>query len=444
MKRLRPICFAVFIAWFATMELYAQLIRTNFLPIQSGTSQFALQYFSNRDPGVYSTNITQILITIHGISYNADDYLGYGVESMNRCPGASNNTLVIAPCLYITPFTTPATNSTIYWLSAPAFGSRKAAYGWPQTNAVNFSAYSALDVLSSNLLGSTNFPNLKRMVWFGNSGGGQLINRYAACSTQNVQAASRAIHTRYIVSAPSSYVYFNGERPVTNNPGQYFIPNLVDHPGYNDWGYGLSNLFEYQAVRGASGITNLYKQKFVVYCVGTLDNDPNDNSLDTGDEAELQGAQRLQRATNYFAYVRHFYGTNILKFQTFCLVTNVAHDARGILISDQGVRAVFDYETNAADSDGDRFSDWQEWLAGTDPNSAADRPLIASSKISGGNISLSWSAKESRRYRMLTASSLGGSWLTLTNVFSTNAVLMTNSFPATPQQNFFRLQIDPQ
>src|SRR5206468_3860547 len=104
----------------------------------------------------------------------------------------------------------------------------------------------ALDLLSSNLLTSTNFPNLKRMVWFGNSGGGQLVNRYAACSTQNLQAAARGIHTRYIVSAPSSYLYFNTERPNTNSPG-YYVPSASAHSGYNDWGFGLENLYEYPA-----------------------------------------------------------------------------------------------------------------------------------------------------------------------------------------------------
>lgn len=444
MNRFLARVFAIGIALGVALEIHAQTILTNFLPIQSGANQFALQYFSNRNPGIYSTNITQILIAIHGISYNADDYLSYGIESASRCPGASSNTLIIAPCLYITPFTGPPTNSTLYWLQQPSFGSRKAAYGWPQTNLVNISPYSALDSLSSNLLSSTNFPNLKRMVWFGNSGGGQLINRYAACSTQNVQAAARAIHTRYIVSAPSSYVYLNEERPITNNSGQFFIPTLAAHPGFNDWGFGLSNLYEYPAAKGVSVITNLYKQKFVVYCVGSLDNNPNDSSLDTNDEAELQGTQRVQRATNYFGYLRHFYGTNILKFQTFCLVSNVAHDAHGILVSDQGVKAVFDYETNAVDSDGDGFSDWQEWLAGTDPNLAADRPVLASSKTGTGIISLFWSARESRRYRLLSAGTLNSNWLPVTDLVATNAAVVSNSISTAPNSSFFRLQISPQ
>jgi hypothetical protein len=422
----------------------AQTIITNLLSIQSGTNLFALQFFSSRDPGQYSPDITQILIVNHGINYDADNYLAYGIDAAAHCPGASTNTLVIAPCLYITPFTNPPTNSTLYWLEQPSFGSQKAAYGYPQPTFVNFSPYSALDELSSNLLASTNFPNLNRMIWFGFSGGGQLINRYAACSTQNLQAAARKIHTRYVVGSPSSYLYFNPERPSTNSPGQYYVPSLETHTNYNDWGYGLTNLYSYPAVSGASVITNLYRQKFVVYCVGTLDDDPNDSSLDTSDAAELQGSQRLQRATNYFAYLRHFYGSNILQFQAFCLVSNIAHDAHGVLISNQGIKSVFDYEFQPVDSDGDGFSDWQEWLAGTDPKVFSDHPFLSGGKGGGGSISFSWQAHQSRRYRLLSAASLGLNWLTLTDTVATNVTVISNSVPATANSGFFRLQIDPQ
>ncbi len=423
--------------------LHAQTIFTNLLPLQTGTNRFNFQFFSSRNLNQSYPAITQILISIHGISYNADDYLAYGIDSAAHCPGASNNTLVIAPCLYITPFTAPATNSTLYWLSQPSFGSRKAAYGYPAQILVNYAPYTALDALSNFILTSTNFPNLKRMIWFGNSGGGQLVNRYAACTTQDVYAVQRAIHTRYIVSAPSSYLYLNPERPATNNSGAWFVPSLTTYPDYNDWGYGLNAPYEYPDDKGPTLITNQYKRKFVIYTVGTLDNDPNDNSLDDSDAAELQGSHRVQRATNYFAYLQHFYGSNLLRFQTFCLVSNVAHDAHGILISDQGVKAVFDYESRPVDTDGDGYTDWQEWLAGTDPKNPADHPALSASRGPGNSLSLSWPTRDNRRYQVLSSTPPATNWLLRSDTTVTNSVTLTTQFPTTSNPALFRLQTSP-
>lgn len=448
LKKTTPLFATLFATIVASLSFHAEVgattYFTNQLPITTGTNQCTLQYYSNRDPSQYSTNITQILICNHGISYDGFNYMTYGIAAAARVPGASTNTLVLAPALYTNAFTTPASNAILYWLEQPSFGSQHAAYGNPTHITLNFSPYAALDALSSFLVNSTNFPNLSRIMWFGFSGGGQLINRYAACSTQSVQAAARGIHTRYICGSPSSYVYMDGQRPNTNLPGQFYVPSASTYPTYNQWGYGLSNLYSYPNAVGSTFISNQYRQTYVVYCVGTLDNDPNDSTLDTSDEAELQGNSRWSRATNYFAYMSHIYGSNISLFQAFCPVTNVSHQASNVLTSDQGIKAVFDYEVTPVDTDHDGFSDWQEFLAGTNPTNALDYPKLSTAKSGAGSISVSWSAKPSRRYHLLSTQSLGSNWLSETNILATNSVSITNTFQAVTNRAFYRLQINPQ
>ena len=57
-----------------------------------------------------------------------------------------------------------------------------------------------MDSLISHLL--SNFSNLQDIVLVGNSAGGQFVNRYAAGSDQEGGGM-----IRYVVSAPSSYLY---------------------------------------------------------------------------------------------------------------------------------------------------------------------------------------------------------------------------------------------
>ena len=73
--------------------------------------------------------------------------------------------------------------------------SRNSAY-------VEISSYAVMDSLISHIL--LTFPNTQEIVLVGNSAGGQYVNRYAAGSDQEGEGK---IH--YIISAPSSYIYFD-------------------------------------------------------------------------------------------------------------------------------------------------------------------------------------------------------------------------------------------
>ena len=52
-----------------------------------------------------------------------------------------------------------------------------------------------------------------QVVIFGNSAGGQFVNRYAAVGRGPGALAARGIQTRFIVANPSTYLYFGDDRP---------------------------------------------------------------------------------------------------------------------------------------------------------------------------------------------------------------------------------------
>jgi hypothetical protein len=65
------------------------------------------------------------------------------------------------------------------------------------------------------------------------------------------------------------------------------------------------------------------------------------------------------------------------------------------------------------DLDGDGVSNYNEYLAGTDPTNRASSFQISSTTISGNNVVLQWTAVNNRRYRVWTATSLPGAWTSL-------------------------------
>jgi len=68
-----------------------------------------------------------------------------------------------------------------------------------------------------------------QVVIFGNSAGGQFVNRYAAVGRGPGALAARGIQTRFIVANPSTYLYFGDDRPHAA-PGRSAV---------NQWRYGF-------------------------------------------------------------------------------------------------------------------------------------------------------------------------------------------------------------
>jgi hypothetical protein len=80
----------------------------------------------------------------------------------------------------------------------------------PDTSIVG--SFDALDSILSFFHNTTQFPALTTVVLAGFSMGGQLIQRYSVFRTDT----SEDDRTKYWVSSPASFVYFNDSRPAPN------------------------------------------------------------------------------------------------------------------------------------------------------------------------------------------------------------------------------------
>ncbi|MHC4386439.1 MAG: hypothetical protein ACYSUG_05545, partial [Planctomycetota bacterium] len=117
-------------------------------------------------------------------------------------------------------------------------------------------------------------------------------------------------------------------------------------PGYNNWGYGLDNLYSYHKRNDikADWIIENYPQKSILYLVGSKDNNGDDSSLGKGPGATLQGSNRLIRGRLYYNYLRHFFGDEIKNHQRFYVVKNMGHWGRGLMTSQACLNFVFGQE----------------------------------------------------------------------------------------------------
>jgi hypothetical protein len=342
--------------------------------------------------------VKRVVISIHGANYNAQEAYNAVIIAAGGHAGAADPVCIVAPQLLRAselPGTVP--EKLLYWNNYPFRGTSSARYG-PSASRVSISVFDVLDRILETVTDAALFPELETVVVAGFSAGGQLVNRYAVAGRfEEGLPEDRGIHLRYLVMAPSSYLYFDARRDPEGD-GAFSIPEGC--AGYNDWGYGLVSLFSYPAATGTAAMRAQYPRRFVFHLVGSEDNDPADPSLATDCAASLQGPHRLARAQSYFLHLLDTFGTPLLDYQDLEVVPGAGHGIFVLLNSAPGRRYLLDRD--GLDTDGDGQTDWAEWIAGTNAGDPGDRFWLSwSAGGADAEHGLRWPMVPGRRYRVL-------------------------------------------
>ena len=274
---------------------------------------------------------TRALIVIHGLLRNADEYERTGEAVLAAAQAAGVNTLLITPQFLaqidVTAHGLPA--GTLRW--TPQTWND----GYPAAGPAPLSAYSALDAILLRLADRTRFPALREIVVAGHSAGGQMVQRYAVVGRAPDAVTSGPVAVRFVVANPSSYLYFDGERPHGDGFASF---DVAACPQYNHWKYGVEDPPPY--VTGSwSELEERFATRNVTYLLGLLDIDPNHPVLDKSCSGKAEGPYRLARGEAYVRYLklRHPSGTA----QSLAEVAGVDHDARGMFASPCGLAVLF-------------------------------------------------------------------------------------------------------
>lgn len=195
-------------------------------------------------------------------------------------------------------------NTQLYW----------SFYGWSQgdlsaNDDVRISSYAVADELLDRV---RHLPT----VVAGFSGGGQFVARYAAGTTHEP--------LRFLVTNPSSYLYWTPDRPG--------IPReqLSACPVYNDYRYGVHRLNDYMASAGELNLRRRFSERRIIYLLGTADNDPRSSSMDRSCGAQAEGAHRFERGQRYWAYLPSVFGPSIHTRHRLIVVPGVSHNVHAM------------------------------------------------------------------------------------------------------------------
>ena len=274
-------------------------------------------------------DVVRVFIVIHGTLRNADAYYASGRQVVEKAGAAGAGTMVVAPQFLtradIRAFSLPA--STLAWTQEGWKG------GEPARQPSPVSSFAALDALLAYFADRRLYPSLSTVVVIGHSAGAQLLQRYAVAGREGDALARTGVAVRYVVANPSSYLYFDDERPNADALAGGACPRATE------WKYGLKSAPPYVASQDVRDLETRYVARRVVYLLGQADTNPYTHFIDRSCAAMAQGPYRLARGLAYFDYLKKRHPDDLA--QQVVEVPGVGHDGLGMFTSACGLAVLF-------------------------------------------------------------------------------------------------------
>ena len=258
-----------------------------------------------------------VVIVVHGALRDSDRYLA-GARHAARL--AASDAFIVAPQFLAD---VDGAGGVLYWRVEGWKG------GYPALGPAPLSSFGVLDSLLTRLAPEPG-PD-PAVVVFGNSAGGQFVNRYAAVGRGPDVLAARGLRVRFVVANPSTYLYFSRQRPVP----------VPDAAHVNDWRYGFDRAPGYVDANPGRSLER-YLGRDVTIVLGELDHDEASLLLEVGPTAMAQGANRLDRGLRYDQHVRGLARAAGLPFRHRLIrLAGVGHTAADVLAAERTREIVF-------------------------------------------------------------------------------------------------------
>ncbi|HDR9796541.1 TPA: alpha/beta hydrolase [Burkholderia cenocepacia] len=311
------------------LEAPVKAVADQRVTVDTPQGSAALPVYADHPLDQPAPDVARVFIVIHGTLRNADAYYASGRQVVEKAGSAGAGTMVVAPQFLtradIRAFSLPA--STLAWTQEGWKGGEPARQPGP------VSSFAALDALLAHFADRSLYPSLSTVVVIGHSAGAQLLQRYAVAGREGDALARTGIAVRYVVANPSSYLYFDDERPNADALAGGACPRATE------WKYGLKSAPPYVASQDVRDLETRYVARRVVYLLGQADTNPYTHFIDRSCAAMAQGPYRLARGLAYFDYLKKRHPDDLA--QQVVEVPGVGHDGLGMFMSACGLAVLF-------------------------------------------------------------------------------------------------------
>ncbi|GAA4801450.1 hypothetical protein GCM10023330_04150 [Litoribaculum gwangyangense] len=297
--------------------------------VNGSGAEFNFDMYSNYDfiddTQFTYNSINQLVIVVHGLTRNADEYFSYmgnSLKSINK----EETTLLVSPYF---KDNAAATGSDLYWDTRWREGANSG------NTSASISSFTVIDSVIDKVLASGNFPNLNTVFVIGHSSGAAFAQHYALANKS--ENSFPEINFEYGI-ANNQYFYYPDGLRYDETTQQFVTP--IGCSGYDFWPYGYQFAVPYLSGIEQSVITEQQVTRNTTYLLGSNDTSTV-GSLNTSEcQAVLLGENRLKRGENMFLYMETFYPTT--NNHKKIIVNNVGHDANSMFNSSEFKQYIID------------------------------------------------------------------------------------------------------
>lgn len=176
----------------------------------------------------------------------------------------------------------------------------------------------------------------------GHSAGGQFVSRYAAVNNSHEDLKKQGVSIYYVVANPSSYLYLDANRyQLRQNVEIMEISSekLANCKGYNDYKYGLENLYGYAKTISKQEIRVRLMNRPVLFWLGQEDTERR-WSLDKYCEVEVQWKNRYERGLLYEHHLKFFLKDVQNLNHHWAIIAGVGHDSNEMFTNKTFIKAL--------------------------------------------------------------------------------------------------------
>jgi pimeloyl-ACP methyl ester carboxylesterase len=296
--------------------------------------------------------IKRALIVVHGLTRDGPGYYRSALAGAFLA-GALEDTVVVVPQFSSNEDSCKDSLAPgeLSWHCQPRTDTWR--HGGDATDG-SVNSFNVVDELLRKLNDKEVFPNMRAIVVFGHSAGGQYVNRYQMANTVH---ESLRVKPTYLVANPSSYAYFDELRPraaafvagevvalapgwqepLPEKPRPAFAPygDRRNCTTYDSWPYGMHNRNGYTAKVSEEQMKKNLVARPATYLLAEFDLFPV-YGFDGSCAAMAQGPTRVARGVAYAKYVALFGAKHPVVSVDGC-----AHSTRCMLTSEQTLPLLF-------------------------------------------------------------------------------------------------------